>query len=64
MNEIKANASGLTKGEYVFQVEIEDDAMLTAKATVNVTVMQSNKLEFWSIHFFKNPWYFSLKMKF
>jgi hypothetical protein len=40
-NEIRANASGLTKGEYVFQVEIEDDAKLTAKAMVKVIVMQS-----------------------
>lgn len=36
----KANVTGLTKGEYEFQVEIEDEAKLTNKSTVKITVMQ------------------------
>ncbi|CAG7680973.1 unnamed protein product [Allacma fusca] len=39
-NEAKANVTGLTKGDYEFQVEVEDDAKLSAKSTVKVTVTQ------------------------
>ncbi|ODN01086.1 hypothetical protein Ocin01_05592 [Orchesella cincta] len=38
----KANVSGLTKGDYEFQVEVEDDAKLTNKSSVKITVMQRN----------------------
>lgn len=33
--------TSLTKGEYEFQVEVEDEAKLTNKSSVKITIMQS-----------------------
>jgi hypothetical protein len=38
----KANVTELTKGEYEFRLEVEDESKMTANATVRVTVIQSN----------------------
>jgi len=40
-NGAKMNASGLTKGDYVFLVEVEDEAKLMSNDTVKVSVVQS-----------------------
>lgn len=36
----KANVTGLTKGEYEFQVEVEDETKLTNRSSVKISVMQ------------------------